>query len=111
KTKLFEALPKFDDHGQIELFVKRRAVQYADHRYCRLLLRARRERPRSCRAAEQRDEVAPRHSMTSSASASSLSGIWRPSAFAVLRLITSWYLVGACTGKSPGLVPFKMRST
>jgi hypothetical protein len=39
------------------------------------LLRPRRERPRR-RAAEQRDEIAPlHHSITSSASASSLSGI------------------------------------
>src|ERR671934_252922 len=35
------------------------------------LLRARRERPCSRRAAEQRDEVAPLHSITSSARASS----------------------------------------
>ena len=36
------------------------------------LLRARRERPRHRRAAEQRDEFAPLHSITSSARASSL---------------------------------------
>src|SRR5262249_39738494 len=61
------------------------------------LLRARRERPRR-RAAEQRDELAPLHlrghSMTSSAMATSLSGIWRPSAFAVLRLMASSNFVG-----------------
>jgi hypothetical protein len=28
-----------------------------------------------------------------------------------LRLITSSYLVGACTGKSPGFAPLRMRST
>jgi hypothetical protein len=28
-----------------------------------------------------------------------------------LRLITSSYLVGACTGKSAGLSPLRMRST
>jgi hypothetical protein len=40
--------------------------------HCKLsLLRARRERPRG-RAAEQPDELAPFHSITSSASASSL---------------------------------------
>src|SRR5262245_36554975 len=61
------------------------------------LLRARRERPRGCRATEQRDEVAALHSITSSASASSLSGIWRPSALAVLRLRIVSYFVGACT--------------
>src|SRR5262249_56607133 len=60
------------------------------------LLRARRERPRG-RAAEQRDENAPLHSITSSASASNLSGIWSPSALAVFRLITNSYFVGACT--------------
>jgi len=31
------------------------------HRHRRLLLRARRERPRARRAAQQRDEVAPSH--------------------------------------------------
>src|SRR5262249_27538799 len=62
---------------------------------CRLL-RAPREGPRHRRAAEQRDEVAPPHSITSSARASRLSGTVRPSALAVLRLITSSYLVGAC---------------
>ena len=35
------------------------------------------------------------HSITSSARASSVAGISRPSAFAVLRLITSSYMVGA----------------
>src|SRR5437763_13410987 len=41
------------------------------------------------RAAEQRDELASLHSITSSARAMSVSGIWRPSALAVLRLIAS----------------------
>src|SRR5262249_39125788 len=40
------------------------------------------------------------HSITSSARASRLSGTVRPSAFAVLRLVASSYLVGACTGRS-----------
>src|SRR5262245_7291929 len=75
-----------------------------------LLLRARRDWP-SCRAAEQRDELAPLHSITSSARASRLSGTLRPSAFAVLRLSTSSYLVGACTGRSAGFSPLRMRST
>src|SRR5262245_27227743 len=67
--------------------------------------------PRNRRPAEQRDELAPLHSMTSSASASNLSGIWIPSAFAVFRLITNSYFVGACTGRSAGLSPLRMRST
>src|SRR6187551_341616 len=45
------------------------------------------------------------HSITSSASASSLSGTMRPSALAVLRLRTSSNLVGCITGRSAGLVP------
>jgi hypothetical protein len=39
---------------------------------------ARRERPSGCRAAEQRDELAPLHSITSSAMASSVGGTVRP---------------------------------
>src|SRR5262245_45259221 len=74
------------------------------------LLRPRRERPRR-RAAEQSDELAASHSITSSARASSDGGTSRPRAFAVLRLITSSYLVGACTGRSAGFSPLRMRST
>ena len=52
------------------------------------LPRAHRKRPRR-RAAEQADEVAPSHSITSSAMASTPGGMTRPSALAVLRLMTS----------------------
>src|SRR5262249_60985296 len=51
-------------------------------------LRARRERPGRCRAAEQRDERAPLHSMTSSARASSVGETSRPRAVAVVRFMT-----------------------
>ena len=51
------------------------------------------------------------HSITSSARASSVGGTSRPSALAVLRLMTSSYLVGACTGRSAGFSPLRMRST
>jgi hypothetical protein len=51
------------------------------------------------------------YSITSSARASSAGGTSKPSAFAVLRLITSSNLVGCCTGRSPGLAPLRMRST
>src|SRR4051794_39518991 len=73
---------------------------FADRRY--RLLHARRERPCSRRTAEQRDELAPLHSITSSARASNEGGTSRLSAFAVFKLITSSYLVGACTGRSAG---------
>src|SRR5262245_48712429 len=66
-------------------------------------------RTTSGRAAEKRDEVAPlHHSITSSARASSVGGTSMPSALAVLRLITSSYLVGCSTGMSAGFVPFKI---
>jgi hypothetical protein len=59
------------------------------------------------RAAEKCDELEPDHSITSSARASIIGGTSRPSALAVLRLITSSYLVGACTGRSAGLLTFE----
>ena len=65
----------------------------------------------ACRAAEQRDELAASHSITSSASAISLSETVRPSALAVLRLITSSNFVGCSTGRSLGLAPLRTRST
>src|SRR2546426_12766457 len=52
----------------------------------RRLLRPRRERPRRRRAAEQGDELAPPHSITSPARASSVGGTSMPSALAVFRL-------------------------
>src|ERR1700733_3091540 len=58
-----------------------------------------------------RDEVAPFHSLTSSARAMSEGDTVRPSALAVLRLITSSILFGRSTGRSPGLAPFKILST
>jgi hypothetical protein len=45
------------------------------------------------------------YSITSSAIESTPAGIVRPSAFAVLRLMTSSNLVGVCTGRSAGLSP------
>src|SRR5262249_6819444 len=51
------------------------------------------------------------HSITSSARIRNDSWIVRPRALAALRLITSSYLVGACTGRSACLSPLRMRST
>src|SRR5260370_20396309 len=53
--------------GQIACTIgKRRTAEETDHQRCRLL-RARRKRPRDGRrAAEQGDELAPPHSITSS---------------------------------------------
>src|SRR5262249_46400905 len=98
KARLVEPLPERRQEGPEVL--ERTKTEEPDHRH--RLLRARHQRPGS-RTAEQRDDLAPlHHSITSSARASTLAGISMPSAFAVLRLITSSYLVGACTGRSAG---------
>src|SRR5262249_42164061 len=90
-------------------FDSRTSVEIPNHRR-RRLLRARRQRPRSHRAAEQRYERAALHSITLSARSRKLSGIVSPISFAVLRLIASVNLVGCSTGKSAGLAPLRMRS-
>src|SRR5262245_30625159 len=66
-----------------------------------------------CRRTNERHELPPRqhHSMTSSARASNVGGMVRPSAFAVLRLMISSYLDGASIGRSAGFSPLRMRST
>src|SRR5262245_27792414 len=84
--------------------------EITDYRH-RLRLRARRDRPRRRSASEQLDELAPLHSITSSAWARSGSGTLRPSVFATLRFTTKSYLVGSWTGISPALTPLRMRST
>jgi hypothetical protein len=76
-----------------------------------LLLRLRRDRPR-CRPAWERYEVAAsNHSMTSSASASSVGGIVRPRSRAVSALMTSSNLLDCTTGRSAGLAPLSTRPT
>jgi hypothetical protein len=50
------------------------------------------------------------HSISRSARTSSDGGTSRPSAFAVLRLITNSNFVACSTGKSPGLAPLKILS-
>src|SRR5215467_13562839 len=77
----------------------------------RRLLRARRERPRGHRAAEERDEGATLHSITSSATKRKSRVIVSPSSLAVFRLMTNSNLVGCSTGKSAGLAPLRILST
>ena len=57
------------------------------------------------------ERVLGAHSITSSARASTVGGISRPSDFAVLRLMTIWNFVGCCTGRSVGLAPLSILST
>src|SRR5262245_65285642 len=55
----------------------------------------------------------PHHAywITSSARTRRDGGIVIPRALAVLRLMTSWNVVGCSTGRSAGLVPFRILST
>src|SRR5262249_42966242 len=96
-------------HLSVRLRLGTRAKK-ADHRH-RRLLPARRERPRGCCAAESQDELAPFHSITSSARARTGVGMSSLRFLAVFRLITSSYLVGACTGRSLGFSPLSTRAT
>src|SRR5215470_3139898 len=86
-------------------------AEESDPRYFARLLRASRERPRGSCAAEQRYELAPLHSITSSARASRVGGMVRRSALAVSRLTMKSNLVGCSTGMSAGLVPRRILST
>src|SRR5262249_8889006 len=86
----------------------RGCTQKPDDRESARLLCPCRERP--CRrAAEQRDEVAPFHSITSSARPRSGNGIVRPSVLAVLRLMISSTFVDCMTGRSSGFSPLRIR--
>ena len=51
------------------------------------------------------------YSINLSARACSKGGTVIPIAVAVFRLIANLYLVGACTGRSAGFSPLRMRST
>src|SRR6516165_4825895 len=73
------------------------------------LLRSRRKRPSSCRAAEKRDELPPPHSITSSASVSRFGGMLRSSALADARLITRSSLVASSTGILAGISSLRIR--
>src|SRR2546423_10886885 len=84
-AKFLQALTECIQHGPVS--IERCAVEKANHRH-RLLLCARRKRPCRCRAAAQRDELAPSHSITSSARASSVAGTGTPITLAFVRLMT-----------------------
>ena len=77
-------------------------------RHCRLV-RAESARHRQC-AAYEKHQLAPLHSMTSSAPASKDRGTVSPSVFAVFRFMTNSSFVGCSTGKSPGFAPLNILS-
>ena len=82
------------------------AAEISDDRHARL----RRGPERRKRGAHRRSarRLAPAHSITSSARARIDCGTVRPSALAVLRLMTSSNLVGCWTGRSAGLAPLRI---
>src|SRR5262245_32595424 len=90
--------------------VRRPVSDKRDHRH-RRLLRMHRKRPHCCRSAEDRDELAPSHSITRSARVSMDGGRVRPSNLAVFRFIASSNFVGRSTGKSAAFTPFSNLST
>ena len=88
------------------------ASQVSDAPDFRRRLREYGERRDEQTAGHRTDECAPvRHWITSSARNSRDCGSVRPSAFAVLKLITSSSLLGCSIGSSLGLAPLKIRST
>src|SRR5215475_13955707 len=106
-AEAFKPLPKCCEPLLPYGAASRAMHQHADPSHPLGLLRPRRERPRG-RAAEQRDELAAFHSITSSARPSSVIGKVRPSALAVLRLIQNPTLACCWIGRSPGLAPLRI---
>ena len=88
---------------------RRARAQEPDGRQLARLLRARRERPRGRRAAEQRDELAPSHSITSSARDEQRRRHVKAERLRGLE-INDQLEFGPCwTGKSAGFSPLRMR--
>src|SRR5215471_394886 len=106
---LLETLQERAEAGLKFPIVRSRGQENANEAHLLALLRPRRNRPSRRRAAEQRDELAARHSITSPAMASSPGGKLRPNALAVLRLITNSNLTDRKTGRSAGFSPLRIR--
>src|SRR5262249_2016273 len=90
--------------------IGRLAVKVPYHRH-RRLLRARRERPRGRRAAEERHQCAAIHSITLSARSRIAVGSSTPMALAVFRLTTSSNFEACSTGRSAAFAPLKILAT
>src|SRR5262245_42150570 len=110
-AKRLQPLQEGSEPCLVMRIVRRCGEEHADAPHPLALLRPRRERPRGCRTAESQDELAPLHSITSSALACSTSGISIPSSLAAFRLITSSNLTGNWTGSSLGFSPLRILST
>src|SRR6516162_3126408 len=106
-----ECLPERSEPGLRFTVALGIGQQHTDPPHPFRLLRARRDCPGSRRATQKRDQLAPPHSITSSAISRKSGVIVSPRAFAALRLMTSSNFVGRCTGNSAGLAPLRILST
>src|SRR5262249_53251729 len=95
----------FECHDLIAQCRARSRHHEADDRHCGLL-RLRGEWTAYGNAANEDDELAPPHSITSSARTISDSSV-----LAVLTLMSSSNFVGCSTGRSDGLAPLRILST
>src|SRR5262249_26067547 len=108
---LVQSVQESSDAGHGFWIIRGQIHEHADAPRLARLLRPSRHRPRDSSAAEQRDHLAPFHSITSSARASSVGGTVKPSMRAVSALMTSSNFDDCTTGRSAGLAPFKIRPT
>src|SRR5262249_8170854 len=109
-TQFFQACDKRRDPGPLLRVIFALWHEHTHTPDALGLLRPRAKWPRS-RPAEQRDELAALHSITSSARCCRNQGTSRPRAFAVLRLMTSSNVGGCSTGISAGFTPCKILTT
>ena len=109
-AQLLQTLPESSDAGLPFRIVSGCGQEHADPAHRRGLLRKTGQRPNGRPKAGDCEKVAAPHSMTSSARPRIDCGTAMPSAFAVFKLMTSSYLVGAWTGISAGFSPLSIRS-
>src|SRR5262245_24461660 len=108
-TQLLQCLPERRNAGLAFGIVCGYGHKNTDPPHAITLLRTRRDRPCRRRTAEQRDELAAlHHSITSSARPISGSGMVRPRALAVFRLMINSTLVACWTGRSAGFSPLRI---
>ena len=87
-------------------FPRFRALALFGRRPPERVVRPSSRRPKTCTISE----VDQPHSITSSARASSVGGISRPSAIAAFKFTTRSNLTGLCTARSLGFSPLRIRS-
>src|SRR2546425_4565699 len=109
-TEISQAVPKCSPPGFVKVGRIRRQEAYPPGLPCLLRLSGKWRRHYSKRESAE-ESASVHHSITWSARSSSDCGIVRPSALAVLRLITSSNFVGCSTGRAAGLAPLRILST